>query len=212
MGDVEVAAFVRANLPPPSCRVLEVGAGEGELATALAGAGYAVTAIDPDPRGDNVHAVALGDLDAAAGLFGGAAAIRSLHHVHPLESSLQRLAEALSPGAPLVVDEMDVAAFDRRAADWWLRQQAAHGEPSQKTADQLVEEHRAHLHPLDVILETLAEWFTVGAPVRGPWLYRWNLGPSFRIEEETLIASGELPAMGARIVAIRHGRVLPGEA
>ena len=36
MADIEVAAFVRANLPPPPCRVLEVGAGEGELATALA--------------------------------------------------------------------------------------------------------------------------------------------------------------------------------
>jgi SAM-dependent methyltransferase len=212
MADIEVAAFVRANLPPPPCRVLEVGAGEGELATALAEAGYAVTAIDPDPRGDNVHAVALGDLDTAAGLFAGAAAIRSLHHVHPLEPSLGRLAEALTPGAPLVVDEMDVAAFDRRAADWWLRQQAAQGETPQKTADQLVEEHRAHLHPLDMILEALGAWFTVGAPVRGPWLYRWNLGPSFRVEEETLIASGEIPAMGARIVAIRRHDVLPNEA
>jgi SAM-dependent methyltransferase len=212
MADVEVAAFVRANLPPPPCRVLEVGAGEGELATALAEAGYALTAIDPEPRGDNVHAVALGDLDAAAEPFAGAVAIRSLHHVHPLESSLQRLAEALTPGAPLVVDEMDVAAFDRRAADWWLRQQAAHGEASHKSADELVEEHRAHLHPLDAILETLAGWFTFGAPVRGPWLYRWNLGESFRLAEETLIASGEIPAIGARIVAIRRGHALPDQA
>ena len=212
MADLEVAAFARATLPPPPCRVLEVGAGEGDLATALGEAGYAVTAIDPEPRGDNVHAVALGDLDAAAGLFAGAVAIRSLHHVHPLESSLQRLAEALTPGGPLVIDEMDVAAFDRRAADWWLRQQAAQGETHQKTADQLVEEHRAHLHPLDAILQALTQWFTVGAPVRGPWLYRWNLGPSFRLEEETLIASGEVPAMGARIVAIRRGQVLPDKA
>jgi SAM-dependent methyltransferase len=212
MADIEVAAFARANLPPPPCRVLEVGAGEGELAAALSGAGYAVTAIDPEPRGDNVHAVAVGDLDAAAGRFEGAVAIRSLHHVHPLDSSLQRLAGALTPGAPLVIDEMDVAAFDRRAAEWWLQQQAAQGEAHQKTAEQLVEEHRAHLHPLDTILEMLAQWFTLGSPVRGPWLYRWNLGPSFRPAEETLIASGDVPAMGARIVAIRHGRVLPDKA
>jgi len=204
MADIEVAAFVRANLPAPPCGVLEVGAGEGELATALTATTYAVTAIDPDPRGANVHGVALADLDAKAGAFQAAVAIRSLHHVDPLMPSLQRLAEVLEPGAPLVIDEMDVAAFDSRAADWWLRQKAARGEAPDKTAEQLVDEHRAHLHPLDGILEALAAWFTVGAPVRGPWLYRWDLGPSFRVEEETLIASGQLPAMGARIVAIRR--------
>ena len=70
MPDVEVAAFVRANLPPPPCRVLEVGAGEGELAASLAAAGYAVTAIDPDPRGDNVERTALADVDPARDLCG----------------------------------------------------------------------------------------------------------------------------------------------
>jgi hypothetical protein len=102
-----------------------------------------------------------------------------------------------------VIDEMDVAAFDRRAAEWWLRQQAARGEAPDKTPEQLVDEHRAHLHPLDTILEALAAWFTVGTPVRGTWLHRWNLGESFRVEEETLIASGQLPAMGARVIAVR---------
>jgi SAM-dependent methyltransferase len=205
MDDVEAAAFVRANLPPPPCPVLEVGAGEGVLAAALAEAGYAVTAIDPDPRGGNVRAVALGDLDPAAGPFAAAVAMRSLHHVHPLDASLARLAQVLEPGAPLVVDEMDVAAFDRRAAGWWLEQQAAQGRELGKTADALVEEHRAHLHPLDVILDALAGWFTFGTPVRGPWLYRWDLDASFKVREEALIASGGLPAMGARIVAIRRG-------
>lgn len=204
MSDVEAAAFVRANLPAPSCRVLEVGAGEGELAATLAAAGYAVTAIDPDPRGDNVERVALADLDPAAATFAAAVAIRSLHHVHPLDASLQRLAETLEPGAPLVIDEMDVAAFDRRAADWWLEQQAARGKVFDKTAEVLIEEHRAHLHSLHTILEGLAGWFSFGTPVRGPWLYRWDLGPAFRDAEEALIASGGLPAMGARIVAIRR--------
>jgi SAM-dependent methyltransferase len=183
--------------------VLEVGAGEGELAAALAAAGYVVTAIDPDPRGENVHAVALADLEAEPGTFEAALAIRSLHHVHPLPQSLERLAEVLRSGAPLVIDEMDVVAFDDRAADWWLRQQAVLGQARDVSPQQLVDEHRAHLHPLDAIVEALAAWFDLGAAVRGPWLYRWDLGASFRDEEESLISVGQLPAVGARLVAVR---------
>ena len=91
-----------------------------------------------------------------------------------------------------------------RAADWWLKQQAARGKVFDKTAEVLVEEHRAHLHPLDTLMEELAAWFSFGSPVRGPWLFRWDLGPDLRDAEEALIAAGDLPAMGARIVAIRH--------
>src|SRR3954451_18888132 len=204
MADRDVLAFVRANLPPPPCRVLEVGAGEGELAAALAAAGYAVTAIDPDPRGGDVHGVALADLEAEPEAFEAAVAIRSLHHVHPLARSLERLAEVLRPGAPLVIDEMDVVAFDRRAADWWLRQQAGRGQARDVSPQQLVDQHRAHLHPLDAIIEALVAWFELGPAVRGPWLYRWDLGDAFRDEEQRLISLGQLPAVGARIIAVRR--------
>ena len=204
MADRDVLAFVRANLPPPACRVLEVGAGEGELAAALAEAGYAVTAIDPEPRGDHVQGIALADLKPGPETFTAAVAIRSLHHVHPLAQSLERLADVLRPGAALVIDEMDVVAFDRRAADWWLRQQAALGRARDVSPQQLVDEHRAHLHPLDAIVAALAAWFDLGAAVRGPWLYRWDLGDAFRDEEERLISAGQLPAVGARFVAVRR--------
>jgi hypothetical protein len=42
-----LTAFVRGSLPPPPARVLEIGAGKGELAGVLSDAGYAMTAIDP---------------------------------------------------------------------------------------------------------------------------------------------------------------------
>lgn len=200
----DVRAFARANLPPPPARIIEVGAGAGELARALAAAGYDVLAIDPEPRGAGVTAAALVDLDEPDASFTGAVATVSLHHVEPLEESCAVLARVLAPGAPLLVDEFDVAALDTRAASWWLEQQRALGEEHPATAEQLVDEHRSHLHPLADICTALAPHFDGGHPVRGAYLYRWHLNESLRAAEEALIARGELPAVGARLVLRRR--------
>jgi SAM-dependent methyltransferase len=203
MVDADLLAFVRTQLPPPPARVLEIGAGSGDLARALAAAGYDVCAIDPEPAGAGVRAVALRDLDAPSASFAGAVAVTSLHHVEPLAESLQRLAEVLEPGGVLVIDEFDVGAFDRRAAGWWLRQQRARGAAELRGADELVEEHRAHLHPLDRIVARLKTNFDTTSPRYGPYLYRWDLDESVRPEEEEAIARGEIPPVGARLVARR---------
>jgi SAM-dependent methyltransferase len=200
----DVRAFVRANLTPPPARVLEVGAGEGDLANALRVAGYDVLAIDPEPRGDGVRAMAVHELDETVGSFDAAIAVVSLHHVDPLETSCARLAELLPPGAPLVVDEIDVSAYDERAASWWLQQRRALGADTERTPEAMVAELRHHLHPLKRIAEALDDGFDVGPPLRGPYLYRWYLNESLRPAEEDLIARGELPAVGARLVAHRR--------
>jgi SAM-dependent methyltransferase len=197
----DLHAFVRANLPAPPARILEVGAGDGELARALAGTGYDVFAIDPEPGGANVQASALHELDEPPASFDASVAVVSLHHVDPLAESLRRLATVLVHGAPLVIDEFDVGTFDTRAAHWWLDQRRALGGDEQATAEELIEEHRNHLHPLDRILETLGAHFDFGTPVRGAYLYRWNLGEHLRLPEEELIAEGRIPAVGARVIA-----------
>ena len=94
--------------------------------------------------------------------------------------------------------------FDLAAAAWWLEQCRVVGEPQPKTAEELVQEHRTHLHPLDRILAALEPDFELGLPVRGPWLYRWKLGESLRAVEEEAIARGDLRATGARLVARRR--------
>ena len=197
-------AFVRANLPRPPARVLEIGAGDGALAAALRDVGYDVVAIDPNPGGADVHAVALLDLEEAPASFQAAVAITSLHHVEPLEESLEHLARLLEPGGVLVVDEFDVAAFDERAAAWWLEQREALGPAEDATAGQLVGEHRAHLHPLERIVAALERHFRRGLPLYGAYLYRWNLGPELRGAEEDAIVRGEIPAVGARLLAVRE--------
>ncbi len=195
---------MRANLPEPPARVLEVGAGAGRLARALRAAGYDVLAIDPRSETDDVRRVALVELDEPAGSFAAAVAIVSLHHVDPLEESCRRLGELVEPGGTLVVDEFDVGAFDVTAAAWWLEQQATLGNAPPKTAEELVEEHREHLHPLARILAALEPDFELGAPLRGTWLHHWNLGDSLRVAEEDAIARGSIPATGARFVARRR--------
>ena len=58
----------------------------------------------------------------------------------------------VEPDGTLLVDEFDAGAFDVGAASWWLEQRHALGEPQPETAEELVAEHREHLHPLDRIL------------------------------------------------------------
>jgi SAM-dependent methyltransferase len=200
----ELRAFVRANLPDPPARMLEIGAGKGDLARSLRSAGYDVLAIDPGSESDDVRAVALADLDETPGSFAAAVAVVSLHHVDPLNESCRRLGELVATGGTLVVDEFDVAAFDVGAAEWWLEQRRALGERQEETAEELVEEHLHHLHPLELILTALEPHFELGPPVRGAWLHRWNLGDSFRAIEDEAIACGDLRATGARLVGYRR--------
>jgi SAM-dependent methyltransferase len=193
----DVTAFMRATLPPPPARVLEIGAGDGELSAQLAGAGYDVVAIDPASEVESVRRVALHEVDEAP--FDAACAVVSLHHVEPLEESCRRLGELVRPGGLLVVDEIDVERMDERAARWWLDHHPDHDHGPAE----LIAGLREHLHTLDRLREALAPWFALGEPVRGAYLYRWEMPAGVRETEERMIAAGELPAIGARLVGVR---------
>jgi SAM-dependent methyltransferase len=200
-----VLGFVRAALPEPPARVLEVGAGRGELAAALREAGYDVVPIDPAADGaPGVDPVALEDVRAADATFDAAVAVLSLHHVEPLAESCARLAAVVRPGGALVVDEFDAARLDERAARWQMAQRAAAGLETPQDVVAWVRHMRGHLHALADIRAALAPGFAVGEPVRGAYLYRWELDPALRGVEERLIADGALPATGARLVSVRH--------
>jgi SAM-dependent methyltransferase len=205
MLDDGVLAFVRAALPPAPARVLEVGAGAGELAAALRAAGHDVVAIDPAADGaPGVEPVALADVEADDASFDAAIAVVALHHVEPLHESFARLAAVVRPGGVLVVDEFDVARFDERAARWQMAQRAAVGIDHPHDVAAWSADLRGHLHTLMTIRAALEPAFAVGEPVRGPYLYRWELDPALRAVEERLVALGELPATGARLVGVRR--------
>jgi len=201
---VDVLVFVRASLPEPPARVLEVGAGDGQLAAALRDLGHDVTAIDPKGEAAGVQPVALLDLEAPAGSYDAAVAIVSLHHVEPLAESVEHLARLVRPGGTLVIDEIDIDRLDERAARWQLLQREAAGHERKHEPAEVVEEMRHHLASLSTIQRELEPYFELGLPVRGSYLYRWHLPPGLRRVEERLIALGELPAIGARLVGTRR--------
>ena len=189
--------------------MLEVGAGDGELARALADAGYEVLAIDPAASADHVRPIALIELAEPPDSFDAAVAVVSMHHVEPLDESARRLAEVVRAGGVLVLDEMDVARFDERATGWFLE----HREPDDDdhghdvgTPAEIVAWLRHHCHDLATIEDALVEDFELGPPARGPYLYRWARRLDLRETEEGLIASGRLPPVGVRLVGRRRGR------
>ena len=199
-----VLEFVRSVLPPPPARVLEVGAGQGELASELAAAGYDVVAIDPAGEAANVRPIALLDLDEPSAAFDAAVAVVSLHHVEPLEPSCEHLASLVRPGGALVIDEFDVSAFDERAAGWWNRRRGELGREPHGDEAALVADLRDHLHSIERIRAALAPAFELTAPQRGPYLHRWDLAPELQRSEEAAIARSEIPAVGVRFTGRRR--------
>jgi SAM-dependent methyltransferase len=196
----DVHAYVRSALPAPPARVLEVGAGAGELADALRAGGYDVVAIDP-AGGPGIVQVHLHELDEPDGSFDAAVAVVSLHHVEPLTESIDRLAALLAPGGRLVIDEFDVDRYDEAAARWWLGHADRDDDPAA-----FVAHLRGHLHGLPAIAAALRPWFEIGDPARCAYLYRWEIDPELRAAEESEIAAGRIPATGARFIATRASR------
>lgn len=111
--------FLDRVLPAPPARVLDVGCGRGVLAAGLAGQGFDVTAIDPDPeavaagRERGVAAVEAGLSEHPGGPYDAVIFARSLHHIPDLDNAVARAHALLQPDGVLVLDEFARDQADR---------------------------------------------------------------------------------------------------
>lgn len=126
-----------------------MGCGEGELARALAGAGYDVVAVDPEaPDGPIFRRVTI-EAFAEPGRFDAVVASRSLHHVKDLGGVLDKLARILR--GPLILNEF---AWDRRepmTPEWEEEHAGLRGYAQMRPAlDARFEERLFEWHPYPV--------------------------------------------------------------
>jgi SAM-dependent methyltransferase len=188
---VHVLDFVRAQLPTTTARVLEVGCGDGELARALATAGYPVLAIDPEaPDGPLFRRSTIEDF-GEPGPFDAVVASRSLHHVNDLAVALDKIASLLNVGGVVVVDDFA-----------WERVDAPTAERVGIPFAEWREEHD-HLHTSLKMLNELDARFTRRLFSWEPYLYREGRRIVTEEDERDLIEAGRLPAIGFHYVGRR---------
>ena len=201
--------FALEHLPAPPARVLEVGCGGGELALALAGAGYDLTAIDPRaPEGPIFRQVALEDF-SADGRFDAVVASVSLHHLERLDAAVDRIAELLEPGGLLVMEEFAKERLVGTTARWYHRQRQAfaaigmHDKPVPDDFDAWLarwHDDHADVYPLVDVRRAIERRFNARHAEWGPYLFDHWLHDAIEPLERALIAAGAIDATGFRYV------------
>ncbi len=191
----ETLRFVEPHLAGAR-RVLDVGAGGGELVRALRGRGYDAAGVDKEEGTDF--------LDFAGGPFDALLFVSSLHHM-PLLQTMEHAHRLLAPSGVLIADEFDVEAPDEATARFWLQLKDREGDALREWRH-----HHAHHGVLAAGREmraAIASRFTLREERVGPYLYRYlpddAEAGSILAEEERLIAAGALRPVGLRFLARR---------
>lgn len=112
-------------LPPPPARILDAGCGGGALSAWLARLGYRVTAIDADAaavaaaRSAGVPAIRADLASYDDEPFDAVVMLLALHHMHPLDAVLGRVARLVRPGGLLALDEFAWDRADHATIRWF---------------------------------------------------------------------------------------------
>jgi SAM-dependent methyltransferase len=228
--------FVKRCLPSEGGRLLEVGCGAGELAACLSREGYAVVAIDSDR--DSIAAAQRLGVDAriatwpdfSDGQFDAVLFTRSLHHIHPLDESVGRVAKSLAEGGRIIVEDFAYDSVDEKTLRWFrstIRLLEATGLlivddeflekilSKTETLNAWQQDHEHDLHTAAEIGAQLEKIFGSVIRENAPYYFRYIAGaiaPSekrdailqaFAEQEETLAADGSILPLGRRFAAVR---------
>lgn len=202
--------FAREHLPAPPARVLDVGCGQGELATALSVAGYDVLGIDPlAPQQELFRRITLEDVDEPDGSYAVVVAARSLHPMRDLERALDRVVSLLEPGGVLVVEEIGWDLIDEATLDWLYGQRRALAATGQGSAPRSLEALRDEwdadhlgIHGYAELRRQLDLRFEERAFAWAPFLHRLVGGVATEVLEQALIDAGAIQALGFRLAGV----------
>lgn len=215
LGIKETFDFIEHHLSLQGKRVLDVGAGRGDILEHLRFSGAAVYPIDKSAKsiaaakelGRTVHEADICSLcfkeEFDAVLFS-----MSAHHIHPLSKALDVAKGALKVGGVLLVEDFAVDECDESSAKWYYESlgQDVAGDPMGQWKREHTDEH----HPFNSGNEMLAliqERFHVRTVERVPFFYRY---PASRAASETtrlfaleveMIAAKRVQPLGLRVVA-----------
>lgn len=226
-------SFVTAFLGDKQ-RILEVGAGDGELAHLLASAGHDVVAIDSDPvavaearaLGISAHVARWPEIDPD--VFDAILFTRSLHHIPDLVNGVGRAAVLLRPGGQIIVEDFAFHSAASETISWFaelvgslhgrgkiVRGRHALVDGLLDSADPQQTWHGLNdheIHSADAMMSVIAARFALHFESDAPYLYRYVEqaadAETARWCFDVECAAGEkgqISLLGRRLVGIREG-------
>jgi SAM-dependent methyltransferase len=194
--------LVRARLPAPPARVVEIGCGPlGGFVPMLRADNYDAVGIDPQaPEQPHYRRIEFerSDLPERVDAI---VASTSLHHVADPADVIDRITRTLTSGGTVVIVEWAWERFDEQTAAWcferlgsdddhegWLHRRRAEWLASGRDWSSYFRDWTARnrIHPWEVLLRLLDERFERRLLTHGPYLFP-NLVATTEADEQTAI-------------------------
>ena len=222
----ETVTFITSHVPP-GVRILEIGAGRGEVAQRLRALGHSVVAIDSDAdaveaaRRDEIEVVNADFFAYCPDPFDAIVFTRLLHHLSPLPAAVEQARALVRSAGTVLVEDFAFDEMNQITADW------LHGELRTLHNDGVLNTHdkgfgaeflaaggdlatwknhhagRHRIHTADEIAAGVERVFHITVRSEAPYLYRYiaSLLPDdrsgFRILQAVLTREKSMIERGA---------------